>query len=403
MSRSAISTGIPAAIRSASTAWPCAPVPASSTTSLVGSTPGPSSTPSPGTRRQPPPGGGDHAQQAARTTGAVAGQQRACGVDAGEDRACRAGGVGGLERPVQPGRVEQLRSGRAPARPGCRRAVPCARWSPSRPRRPRCACGGRSGWKPRWAAQAASTMSGTPASCAARAWPGEVAGGAHVGGVAEEHRARLAGGSRGPPGRSPPRPRREGRSPGHARAAPTPAAARPGPARAAATGAGSGDDDLLPGRADGQRQRLVAVGRPGHREPAPVGAPQPRRPLLRVGQQGVRVLDRVEPAVQRHVAGHHRAGQVLALLVTGDAHRGERAGLRLLGEPQPGIQQRSAGTQPPRVARVAGVRGPRRAVVPVAPVVPASPAVIAPLPLPRPPAGQPRAWPEGCAGSLPCR
>ncbi len=33
------------------------------------------------------------------------------------------------------------------------------------------ACGGRSGWKPRYAAQAASTISGTPASCAARAWP----------------------------------------------------------------------------------------------------------------------------------------------------------------------------------------------------------------------------------------
>ena len=49
VSRSAISTGIPAAIRSASMALPCAPVPASSTTSLVGSTPGPSSTPVPGT------------------------------------------------------------------------------------------------------------------------------------------------------------------------------------------------------------------------------------------------------------------------------------------------------------------------------------------------------------------
>ncbi len=33
------------------------------------------------------------------------------------------------------------------------------------------ACGGRSGWKPRWAAQAASTISGTPAPCATAAWP----------------------------------------------------------------------------------------------------------------------------------------------------------------------------------------------------------------------------------------
>ena len=49
VSRSAISTAIPASIRSCSTAWPCAPVPASSTTSLVGSTAGPCSTRSPGT------------------------------------------------------------------------------------------------------------------------------------------------------------------------------------------------------------------------------------------------------------------------------------------------------------------------------------------------------------------
>ena len=33
------------------------------------------------------------------------------------------------------------------------------------------ACGGRSGWKPRCAAQAASTSSGTPARCAAAACP----------------------------------------------------------------------------------------------------------------------------------------------------------------------------------------------------------------------------------------
>ena len=33
------------------------------------------------------------------------------------------------------------------------------------------ACGGSSGWKPRCAAQAASTISGTPASCATAACP----------------------------------------------------------------------------------------------------------------------------------------------------------------------------------------------------------------------------------------
>jgi len=51
VSRSPNSTGMPAAIRSASTRLPFAPVPASSTTSLAGSTPGPSSTSTPGTSR----------------------------------------------------------------------------------------------------------------------------------------------------------------------------------------------------------------------------------------------------------------------------------------------------------------------------------------------------------------
>ena len=37
--------------------------------------------------------------------------------------------------------------------------------------------------------------------------------------------------------------------------------------------------------------------------------------------QRVRVLDRVQPAIQRDVARHYRADQVVALLVPGDAHR----------------------------------------------------------------------------------
>ena len=50
VSRSAISTGIPRASRSASTALPSAPVPGSTRVSRIGSTPGPSSTTRPGTR-----------------------------------------------------------------------------------------------------------------------------------------------------------------------------------------------------------------------------------------------------------------------------------------------------------------------------------------------------------------
>ena len=48
---------------------------------------------------------------------------------------------------------------------------------------------------------------------------------------------------------------------------------------------GAGDDHLLAGLAEGQAERLVAVGRSGHREAAPVGAPERGRAGLRVGQQ----------------------------------------------------------------------------------------------------------------------
>ncbi len=60
----------------------------------------------------------------------------------------------------------------------------------------------------------------------------------------------------------------------------------------------------------------------------------------------VGVLDRVQPAVQRRVAGDDRADQVLALLVAGHAHREQFARLGLRGEAQPGGQQRRVVGQP---------------------------------------------------------
>ena len=114
-----------------------------------------------------------------------------------------------------------------------------------------------------------------------------------------------------------------------------------------------GDDHLLARLADGQAERLIAVGRPGHREPAPVGAPQRGRARLGVGQQAVGVLDGVQPAVERRVTRHHRAHQVEALLVTRRGHRRQPA---RLGQPhpvQPGGQQRRVRRQ---AKRITGVR-----------------------------------------------
>ena len=102
-----------------------------------------------------------------------------------------------------------------------------------------------------------------------------------------------------------------------------------------------------PGCAGRQGQRLVAVRRAGHREPAPVGAPQLRGPPLPLGQQLVRVLDAVQPAVQGASPAVTAPVRSLPLLVPGHAHRGQRAGLRLRGEPQPGVQQRRVGAPVP--------------------------------------------------------
>ena len=186
--------------------------------------------------------------------------------------------------------------------------------------------------------------------------PGQVAGGADVGRVAEEHRA----GVRVPGQRVPDRADRDragqpGRGvdlgqhphrlqPGQHDAEQQRAVQRPG------------DHDGLAGLAGRQGERLVAVRRAGHREPAPVGPPQPRGPRLPLSQQLVRMLDPVQPAVQGRVARGHRAGEVMPLLVPGHAHRGQGARLRLGGEPQPGVQQRRVSPQAPRIPWVGAAR-----------------------------------------------
>ena len=102
------------------------------------------------------------------------------------------------------------------------------------------ACRGSAGWKPKCAAQAASTTKRDPVRMRDFGQPGDVADRPDVGGVGHEHRPGV-GGRRERLGHGATAPRRAaGRSPGPPRDAPTPAAARRGPGRAASTGAGSG-------------------------------------------------------------------------------------------------------------------------------------------------------------------
>ena len=112
------------------------------------------------------------------------------------------------------------------------------------------------------------------------------------------------------------------------------------------------DDHPLPRDGDGQRGREVGVGRAGDGEPTAVGSPQRRRPRLGHGEQPGRVLHARQPAVERHVAGHHVAEQPEVVLVTGDRERRQLA----LVEPQPRVQQRCVGAQ------LAGVGGHARSV-----------------------------------------
>ena len=117
-----------------------------------------------------------------------------------------------------------------------------------------------------------------------------------------------------------------------------------------------GDDHLLARLAESQAERLVAVGRPGHGEPAPVGTPQRGRALLGVDAQPVGVLDGGERTVERRVPPVHRARQVLALLVARRGHRGQPPGLDQAHPVQPRGQQRGVCGQAERVAWIVRLR-----------------------------------------------
>ena len=209
------------------------------------------------------------------------------------------------------------------------------------------ACLGRSGWKPKCPAHAASTTRGTSCSCTPVGDGGEVRTGADVRRVAEEDRARLGvpaqeagdvvgvGAEREPGVRVQPRAQPDRHQPGEDEAHQQRTVRRPR------------HDDVVTRLRDRQRERLVAVGGPAHREPADVGSPQVGRPRLGVGEDAAFDLDGVETAVQGDVAGHDRPDQVGALLVPGD---GERRRPRLQ-EAEVGVEQRGVGPESSWVGR----------------------------------------------------
>ena len=125
VSRSAISTGIPAPSRSASTALPSAPVPGSTTTSRVGSTAGPSRTTRPGT-----PANRRRTEATASTTGPSR---------ASPSRSSSALAASMLARMAPDGLVVAVASTAASKRPGR-----SGGWAPARPppaTRPGAPCG----------------------------------------------------------------------------------------------------------------------------------------------------------------------------------------------------------------------------------------------------------------------
>lgn len=179
--------------------------------------------------------------------------------------------------------------------------------------------------------------------------PGDVADRADVGRVAHDHRpGPRAGGERPAYGVGRHAPRQAGRL---VDLGPHPDRREPGeheaqqhrPVQRAA------DDHLVTLAAQGQGDGLVGMGGAAGREAAHVGTPQGRGAGLGVGKHAGRELHRVEPGIERDVAGDHVADQVGALLVAGD---GERRGRGLL-EAQPGVQQ---GRVVAQAARVSGHR-----------------------------------------------
>jgi hypothetical protein len=112
---------------------------------------------------------------------------------------------------------------------------------------------------------------------------------------------------------------------------------------------GTGDDDVLPGPAEGQNSGLIGVRRAAGRQPAPVHAPGGRRPLFSRHQQPAVLLHRVQARIQRHITAHHVTHQVRALLVTRDRERHRGARTDSSAEPQPATQQRRVTRQTKRI------------------------------------------------------
>ena len=103
---------------------------------------------------------------------------------------------------------------------------------------------------------------------------------------------------------------------------------------------GTGDDDVLPGSAEGENGGLIGVRCTGDRQPTPVHAPRGRRPLFGLYQQPTVLLHGVQARIQWRITAHHVAHEVRALLVARDRewHRGALTDSS--AEPQPAIQQR---------------------------------------------------------------
>ena len=112
---------------------------------------------------------------------------------------------------------------------------------------------------------------------------------------------------------------------------------------------GTGDDDVLPGPAEGEHGGLIGVRRAADGQPAPVHAPGGRRPLLGLHQQPAVLLHGVQARIQRHITAHHVAHEVRALLVARDRERHHGARTDSSAKPQPAVQQRRVTRQTKRI------------------------------------------------------
>ena len=298
---------------------------------------------------------GQAAQQPPAQPLPLPGQQGPGGVDAGQDGSGRAGGMGGVEGALQPGPVQPLGpgqhhralrvSGKRLVRAG-HHGVGARRDGVGRQVRVEAEVGG----------PGLVDDQRYPGVVRGASVAGQVAGGAHVGGVAQDHAASARVRGQRVPHRLHRHRARQAGARVDLRPDPDRPQARHHQAEQQRSVQRPGDDHLLARLPDGQTERLVTVGRAGHGEPAPVRAPQRGRARLGVGPEAVGVLDGVQRAVERGVARDHGSHQVVALLVARRAHRHQPSGFGLPHPVQPGGQHRGVRGQPERVARVIRVR-----------------------------------------------